>query len=196
MSLDAPPPSSPPHRGIPSVAAVEVIVAALLIAIGLVVAWDSYRLGSGWGSEGPRAGYFPLRLGLILAACGAIILGQALWKRRQLAGRFIEPEQVRPVLTVLLPTTAYVALTAWQGIYGASALFIAAFMLFVGRFSWWKAVVTALTTSLILLWMFEVVFQTPLPKNAADDWVAARVQTADQAVRNAFRGLFGRPEPR
>ena len=44
--------------------------------------------------------------------------------------------------------------------------------------------------------MFEVVFQTPLPKNSADEWVAARVQVADQAARDAFRSLFGRKEPR
>ena len=174
----------------------EIVIAALLIAIGLVVAWDSYRLGSGWGSEGPRAGYFPLRLGLILAGCGAIILGQAVWKRKQLGERFVEEGKMRPVLTVALPTAAYVALTAWQGIYGASALFIVGFMIFVGRFPWWKALITALATSLILLWMFEVVFQTPLPKNSADEWVAARVQTADQAVRDKFRDLFGRKEPR
>ena len=180
----------------PSVAVMEVAVAALLIVIGLVVAWDSYRLGAGWGSEGPRAGYFPLRLGLILAGCGAVILAQALWKRSELGEPFVEAGKLRPVLTVALPTVAYVALTAWQGIYGASALFITLFMIFVGRFSWWKAVVTALTTSLVLLWMFEVVFQTPLPKNAADDWVAARVQTVDQAARDTLRGWFGRRDPR
>ena len=37
----------------------ELGVAALLIAVGALVVFDSVRLGTGWADDGPRSGYFP-----------------------------------------------------------------------------------------------------------------------------------------
>ena len=44
----------------------EVVVAVAFFVFGAVVVWDSRRLGSAWGSDGPQAGYFPFYIGLII----------------------------------------------------------------------------------------------------------------------------------
>lgn len=164
-------PSSSPSRGVPSQGTMEAVVAALIFGIGAVVISDSQRLGSGWAEDGPRAGYFPFRIGLILCACGLLIFVQALWRRRELAGNFIERHQVGPVLTVLVPTVGYVLAIQFLGIYVASALFVALFMVFVGKFTVWKSFFIGITMSLLAFWVFEHKFLVPLPKGPLETWL-------------------------
>jgi len=45
----------------------ELAVAGFLFAIALLVITDSLRVGIGWADDGPRAGYFPFYIGLLLA---------------------------------------------------------------------------------------------------------------------------------
>ena len=102
----------------------EIVVAVFLLCIGLVVAWDSARLGARWGDDGPQSGYFPFYVGLIIACSAAVILWQAL---RGLTpdgrGTFVERGQLRLVLSVLLPALVYVIVIQCFGIYLASAIF-------------------------------------------------------------------------
>ena len=46
--------------------------------VGIVVMFEARRLGAGWTSDGPGAGYFPFYIGLILAIGGSGILYQSL----------------------------------------------------------------------------------------------------------------------
>ncbi len=50
---------------------VEAVVAFLVLVMGLVVIQGSWKLGSGWTTDGPGAGYFPFYIGLILCISGA-----------------------------------------------------------------------------------------------------------------------------
>src|SRR3712207_6496809 len=68
------------ERGI-TVRAVEIAVSSLLLALGALVVFDSRRLGSSWGSDGPEAGYFPFYIGLIICLASAAILTQAVLNR-------------------------------------------------------------------------------------------------------------------
>ena len=52
-------------RGVPSYCTMDLAVAALIFGIGALGVYDSYRLGAGWGSDGPKAGYFPFRIGVM-----------------------------------------------------------------------------------------------------------------------------------
>ncbi len=157
--------------GPPSLFVMETAVALVLVAFGALVAWDSYRLGSGWSAlTGPRAGYFPFRLGLLLAFCGACVLGQAIWKRHSLTTRFIEPRQIRPVLTVALPSAVYVLAVQWLGIYVPSIVFVALFMGLVGKLRWWKCVLVGVGHVLLMFWLFEKRFMVPLPKGPIEEW--------------------------
>ncbi|MBS0321319.1 MAG: tripartite tricarboxylate transporter TctB family protein, partial [Proteobacteria bacterium] len=44
----------------------ELVVALLIVVGGLVVIQDSLRVGIAWDSDGPKAGYFPFFIGVIL----------------------------------------------------------------------------------------------------------------------------------
>ena len=157
-------------EGAPSMFLAEVVTAAVLIGIGLLVACDSYRTGSGWSPiSGPRPGYFPFRLGLLLMLSGAVIVFQSIRRRGSLKLRFIEPGQIGPVLTVALPSLVYVAVVQWLGIYVASLVFVAAFMRWVGKQPWWKCVVVSILLVVLMFWLFEKKFYMPLPKGPLED---------------------------
>lgn len=145
-----------------SVRAAEIAV-ALLIAIGAVVVMASnYRIGAGWAPDGPEAGYFPLRIGALIFVACLVVLGQALRSRNDAV--FVTWPQLKRVAVILVPLTAYVVLITFAGIYVASAIFIAGFMLAIGKFAWWRAVLTGVVINVVLFWIFERQFRVPLPK--------------------------------
>ncbi len=88
--------------------AADLVTAALLIAVGLLALGDAIRLGIGWGTDGPKSGFFPFWLAVIMIAACLAIVGQTLWRGDR--PPFIKREAVGPVLTVLGPATAFVLL--------------------------------------------------------------------------------------
>jgi hypothetical protein len=54
------------------------------------------------------------------------------------------------------------------GIYIASTVYIAVFMVSLGQYSWFKGAVFGLATSIIFFAMFEIWFKVPLPKGMLD----------------------------
>src|SRR5258705_6114090 len=114
--------------------AADLTTASILILLGGVVVLDSMRIGIGWGSDGPRSGFFPFWLGVILIAASATIAAQA-W-RRATDRPFVKREQLAPVMKVLWPATAMVILITPLGLYVASAIYLAFYMRWVGRHGW------------------------------------------------------------
>src|SRR5712691_2568171 len=107
-----------------STKAVEMIVAAIIFLLGIVVVYDSHRVGSGWASDGPQAGYFPFYIGVIICIAGGWVLLQTLFGKTANTTAFIGAGKLELVLAVLLPTVVYVIAIYFIGIYVASALFI------------------------------------------------------------------------
>lgn len=142
----------------------EVIVAAALMVLSAVVMWDSARIGMGWTSDGPEGGYFPFYVGLIMFIASAVTLVTNLLSRTHDYSNFVDRSQLKLVLKVLIPTMVYVVLIGFIGIYVASALFIAFFMGWLGRYPIHKIVPVALLIPLWLFMMFEVWFLVALPK--------------------------------
>jgi hypothetical protein len=158
--------AAPPTRGVPTFA-VEVAVALILLAFGLLVLFGSRNLGAGWTSDGPGAGYFPFYIGLILCIASAGTLWQAAGKARR-SGIFADGEQLRRVLTVLAPAIVYVGAIQLVGLYVASAVYIAAFMVVLGKFRPLRSVLTGLVVAAVFFAMFEVWFKVPLFKGSLD----------------------------
>jgi hypothetical protein len=155
------------RRGVPTYA-VEAAVALLVLALGLVVLFGSRKLGSGWTSDGPGAGYFPFYIGLILCISSAGILYQSLLGKNRNHQIFVDRQQIRRVLIVLLPALFYVLAIQVVGLYIASVVYIAGFMILLGKFSRTKSMVTALVVGVVFFLMFEVWFKVPLAKGALD----------------------------
>ena len=72
------------------------------------------------------------------------------------------------VLSVLVPAAIYVLAVQFIGLYVASAIYIAVFMVWLGRYSWWKSVVVGVVISALFFLMFEVWFKVPLFKGVLD----------------------------
>jgi len=152
----------------------EVVVAALFFLVGAVVMYDSNRLGAKWAEDGPQAGYFPFYVGLVICIASLFNAAFALFgaKARALGGKaFVERGQLKLVLAVLLPAAIYVATISWIGIYVASAIFVAFFMRWLGKYSWWKVALVSIGNSVVFFLIFEVWFKVPLPKGPLEAWL-------------------------
>jgi putative tricarboxylic transport membrane protein len=142
----------------------ELVVAAGFFALGALVMFDSARLGARWVADGPQAGYFPFYIGLIICVASGITFVQALVAR---AGRdkvFVEVDQAKAVLSVLIPSALFAGLVGWLGIYVSGALFVALFMRWLGKYEWWKVAAVSIGNSVVFYLIFEVWFLVPLPK--------------------------------
>lgn len=141
----------------------EIGVAVCLAVASLFVLQDSIRVGIGWADDGPRSGYFPFYIGLLLLGASLAILVGA-WINRRNNAVFAERSELARVLAVLAPMAVYVGAIAFIGIYAASALLIGYFMLRHGRFGWPLTAAVAVGVPLLLFMVFERWFLVPLPK--------------------------------
>jgi hypothetical protein len=162
------------HGGI-ATSVMDVAVALLILALGVLVVVDSYRLGASWGEDGPQSGYFPFYIGALLCVAAIATLAQvalAEWKRRgQFAGavaerrhQFVSWPQLRQVFAVLVPAAIYVLAVQLFGLYVASAVYIALFMVWLGHYSWLRSTAIGLGVSGLMFVMFEIWFKVPLYK--------------------------------
>ncbi len=143
----------------------ELVVSGLLMIVAAVVMYDSYRVGMGWDVDGPQAGYFPFYVGLIMLVSSTVTFLYHLIVRSA-AGQanFVDRSALWLVLKVLLPTIVYVVLIGYLGLYVASAIYITFFMLWLGKYSLFKALPIAIGLPLFMFWLFEIAFLIPLPK--------------------------------
>ena len=143
---------------------------ALFLRFGAIVIVDSARLGFGWQEiHGPRPGYFPFYIGLIMCVASLVNVVRALMVRGADNKTFVEVGQLKMVLAVLVPTALYALLVTWIGIYVSSVLFIAFFMRWLGKYPWWKVAGVSLGTAVVLYLVFEKWFKVPLPKGPLEN---------------------------
>jgi putative tricarboxylic transport membrane protein len=155
--------SMPPGDAGPGNRAVEIGTALAFGVAGAAAIWDSLRIGTGWGVDGPQSGTFPFWIGLCLVAASAGTMVQMLRAREDL-GVFASWGQLRLVASVLVPNILYVAAIPFAGIYVASAAMVAWFMRRLGGFGWARSVAAGLATALATFVIFEIWFLVALPK--------------------------------
>jgi hypothetical protein len=91
------------------------------------------------------------------------------WRRRKPARiDAYDAEQLKRVLQVLLPATLYVLAIMFVGLYVASAVYVAVFMVVLGKYRAWKAVLIGVLVSAAFFAMFEVWFKVPLYKGSLE----------------------------
>lgn len=146
----------------------DLLVAVALMVVAAVVMWDSQRIGIGWAGDGPEAGYFPFYIGLLMfiASAGTFVTG--LVTKTPDNSNFVERSGFRSVLKVFIPTLIYVIAINFLGIYVASVIFIAFFMVWLGKYSWLVVAPVSLGVPLFLFFMFEIWFLLPLPKGPVE----------------------------
>ena len=149
----------------------EVAVAGFLVLTAVLVITDSLRVGTGWGDDGPRSGYFPFYIGILLLLSSGTVLVSALLDWRKADPVFAEREQLASVFAVLWPMVVYVAAIAFVGIYAASIVLIGFFMRRHGKFGWLVTCIVAVAVPLIFFLVFERWFLVPLPKGPIEHWL-------------------------
>ncbi len=146
---------------------VEMGVAAVVAVLGIIAVIGSLQVGTGWGAEGPKSGFFPFWIGLIVIGASVYNLMRAYTHgSRKLFASWI---QIAQVLKVVLPLTIYVGAIPWLGIYVASALLIAGFMRWIGHYRWPLILAIAVGLPVITYVTFEMWFLVPLPKGPLED---------------------------
>jgi hypothetical protein len=138
-------------------------VAAFMALLALVGIYGSLKVGIGWAAEGPRAGFFPFYVSLIvLISCFVNIY--SAYAVPETGKVFAEWGQLRQVVSVLVPTAVYVALIPYIGIYVSSALLVGLFMRWFGHYNWLIVVAISVAVPILTFLMFEIWFLVPLPK--------------------------------
>lgn len=156
--------TGPSHRG------VEIGVIGAIALLGLIAIIGSMKVGIGWGAEGPQAGFFPFYCGLIILISSAVNLVNTL-RAEDDGAVFAEWGQLRQVMSVVIPTAVYVFAIPYLGIYVCSAILIAGFMIWLGRYAVWIAAAVAIGMPIITFLMFEIWFLVPLPKGPLENFL-------------------------
>lgn len=154
----------------PSHRTVEIAVAAFLGLLAIIGMYGSIRVGIGWGAEGPRAGFFPFYVSAIVLISCAVNIGNAM--RTPDDGKiFAKWHELGKVLSVVVPTAIYAVLVAYIGLYVSSALLIAVFMRWFGKYRWLPTIAVAVAVPVITFFMFEIWFLVPLPKGPLENYL-------------------------
>jgi putative tricarboxylic transport membrane protein len=151
-------------RAVASTRAVDIAVSLALLAFAGLMAFDNWRIGAGWASDGPKAGYFPFYLALLLGGASLYGLVKSIADRASADKPFVNRDQLRRVMQVLVPTFLFCLFTQWLGLYVASFLLIAGFMRWVGDIAWWKSLLTSFLFAVAMFVTFDVAFDVIMPK--------------------------------
>jgi hypothetical protein len=155
--------TGPTHRS------VEIGVAVAMIVFSLIVIYGSIQVGIGWASDGPRAGFFPFYCGAAVLIASSVNLFNGLNERG--AALFAEWGQLGRVMQVVIPGAVYVALVPWLGMYVSSALLIAVFMRWIGKYNWTMIALIPVPVMIGTFFIFEKWFLVPLPKGPLEDFL-------------------------
>jgi len=108
-------------------------------------------------------------IGAIVVLASAVNVVRALAIPRDRL--FAEWSQLAQVRKVVIPMAIYVAAVPWLGIYVSSALLIAGFMRWLGRYGWLVTVIVSVALPVLIYVTFENWFLVPLPKGPLEDWL-------------------------
>jgi putative tricarboxylic transport membrane protein len=155
--------SGPSHRS------VEMGVAIAMLVFSLIVIAGSIQVGIGWASDGPRAGFFPFYCASFVLVASVYNLIQGFNERG--GALFAEWGQLGQVMRVVIPGAIYVALVPYLGMYVASALLIAVFMKWIGKYNWTMIALIPVPVMIGTFIIFERWFLVPLPKGPLEEFL-------------------------
>ena len=146
----------PAHRNI------ELVFAGLMGLFAIAVVVGALQAGIGWGFEGPKAGFFPFIMGVGLIGATAVNLWHGFQGSKSKV--FAEWDQLKQVGAVTLPIVVYIALIPYLGIYVASVILIAYFMMKISDYGPVRTLIIAIAVPFLTFLVFERWFLVALPK--------------------------------
>lgn len=144
----------------------EIWVSLAFVSLGVIVIADSIRLGFMWGMSGPESGFFPFYLGVGVVISSLIVFFNAFtqYKKAGAGKPLMPPGAIKPILWVLLPSTAMVVITEFVGLHIAAALYVAFYMRVIGKIRWVTTLLVGIIAPLSLYIIFDKLFLIPLPQ--------------------------------
>ena len=144
----------------------EIWVSLAFVSLGVLVIIDSIRLGFMWGMSGPESGFFPFYLGVGVVISSLMVFFNAftLYRKEGAGKPLMPPGALKPILWVLIPSTAMVVITEFVGLHLAAALYLAFYMRVVGKIGWVTTLLVGIISPLTLYITFDKIFLIPLPQ--------------------------------
>ncbi|MCH2077299.1 MAG: tripartite tricarboxylate transporter TctB family protein [Rhodobacteraceae bacterium] len=146
----------------------EISLAGLFALFSLYLMWKASELPIGYiRGTGPGGGFWPFWLSFVmLLSCGAIAWNW--WRGKSPASTSREPLLDafgwRTVILVGGGVVAFVALINVISMYGAIAIFLAYYLRFLGRHSWWLTLAIAILLPIGLFFFFEAAMLISMPQ--------------------------------
>jgi hypothetical protein len=141
---------------------VEVVVTAALFVLGIFLLWESISLGPGWSPSGPEPGLWPLALTVLymLGTVGVLIYTIVKPDERPF---FEVRQEVLDLVAVGTPVLLSIFLIYWLGIFVTSGLYLAIFMFWYGRFSWYSSLGGGIFLAVLLWFLLRKGFNISMP---------------------------------
>jgi hypothetical protein len=151
-------------------------VAIFLFVLGAIVMYDAVRLGFRWDPGfGPGAGYLPFYLSLGVLVCTSIFIVKQIIQLSKIGivgdKRLIQEGGLKPILWVLLPSTAMVILISIIGLHFAAFVFLAFYMRVVGKIGWLECALVSILMPIGLYVVFDRLFLIPLPDGMLGNYI-------------------------
>ena len=137
-----------------------LFIAAFLLALAAVVAWDVAHMRTGvatYSRIGPRA--FPYGIAIGLAALGVLTAIQAV----RSPGRLAERDEIAPMLWIIGGLVAQIALLPYAGFSVATGAVFAATAMAFGRGPLWMTYPAGVALALAIWLFFNKALQLVLP---------------------------------
>lgn len=147
----------------------ETTCALILLLLAGVVAREAIRLDIGWGDIGPKGGFFPFWLAVLLALSSLKILVSSLTKHDgNKAPPFITRNQLWLVLTVLVPIVLVVPAITVAGFYLTAFFYLSLYVWWTGKKPWFVVLSISVLFPTAIYLIFEKWFLLPLPKGMVE----------------------------
>jgi len=149
--------------------ALEIWTAGAVALVGVVVSLESLTHDIAWNEAGPGSGYFPFRIGVLLAGIALIQIVRGTGRASQASDAsgpviFVTREELGRSLSVFLPTAALVMAMFLLGSYVPSAIYLAWMLRRHGGRGWLASAAYGAVVMAVFFLIFDVWFRVPLAR--------------------------------
>ena len=142
--------------------------AAAIVLIAAAAMFDSRKvfgeqLGSSAGDVGPS--WYPFWSAALMGLAAVYAGVRAMTQPQSTESPFATRESVTSVIKLVIPMFVYALSFQWLGFYIATALYMAFFSWYLGKYKWWAILAAGIITPLTVFLLFEVAFRLTLPKS-------------------------------
>lgn len=149
----------------------EIVTALVTLVFGLVVIAGGVEYEHGWDASGPKPGYFPFYIGILIVIGGVGVLAQTLLGRTRITQAFVTRVQARRVSAFVLPVIGFVVLANVLGLYVATAIYLCAVMVLQGGYRLPVALLTSVAMTVFFFFVFDRWFKVQLLKGPVESWL-------------------------